>query len=280
MDLRQPPSTGKFVLPTAAVWLFLALSCGVVLSRIAAALESTFAPWLVFPLLLGLGLGAALLWLLRWCECGHRPTAILGTLLAAGLMVVAQHLWHYQHRIVAVQQLKQQILREGIQFAPLAAKLAPVPPTFLEFLEQEAGRGRTLWPGWTVRGVGVWLSWSLDAALLAGAAVAVVAVGVRRPYCNVCRTWYRLVWESPLDARRAAAGRQAGLLPETAGEGGRVCAWSCRGGCQPARVNLYWHERSAAGVRTNRRTVAWLSPARVLELAQASAALVPPAPPG
>jgi hypothetical protein len=103
---------------------------------------------------------------------------------------------------------------------------------------------------------------------------------VRRPYCNLCRSWYRLVWEGPLDPRRAAAARTAGLLPDSAEcHEGRIATWSCRGGCQPARVDLSWREKSAAGRSTTRRAVAWLAPQQVMELVQAEAAFAPPAPP-
>jgi hypothetical protein len=280
MGPYHPPSTGKFVLPTAAVWLFLALASAVVLSRAAAAIEPTFAPWLLFPLLVGLVLGICLTWLLRWCECGHRATAIVGTLLAAILLMGAQHLWHYQRHLDAMRAAKQEILRRGPQFAQIAGNLAPLPPTVFEFLEQEAARGRPLWPGFTARGLGVWTSWGLDGVLLAGAAVCVVAVAVRRPYCNLCRSWYRLVWEGPLDSRRTAAARAAGLLPEGAECGdGRMTTWSCRGGCQPARVDLSWREKSAASRPVTRRTGAWLAPGQVMELAQAEPAFAPPGPP-
>jgi hypothetical protein len=230
--------------------------------------------------LLGAALGVCLAWLLRWCECGHRATAIGGTILAAALLVGGQHLWHYQRHLDAVSAAKQNILRHGAKFAPVAGNLAPVPPTFGEFLDKEAARGRPLWPGFVARGPAAWASWGLDALLLAGTAVLVVAIAVRRPYCNLCRSWYRLVWEGPLDPRRAAAARTAGLLPDSAEcHEGRIATWSCRGGCQPARVDLSWREKSAAGRSTTRRAVAWLAPQQVLELVQADAAFAPPAPP-
>jgi len=276
MDPLQPPTTGKFVLPTAAVWLFLALATAVALSRAAAAIEPRFAPWLLFPLLLGLVLGICLIWLLRWCECGNRATAIIGAILASLLLAGAQHLWHYQRHFDAMAARKQFILQQGPKFAQVAGNLAPVPPTFAEFLEQEAARGRTLWPGRVVRGWGAWGSWGLDGLLLAAAAVAIVALATRRPYCNVCRSWYRLVWEGPLDPRRAAAARVAGLLPESVDcHDGRMFIWSCRGGCQPARVDLGWRQRSSAGRLAKHHATAWRSPGQVMALAQGDAVVTP-----
>lgn len=281
MGPHRPPSAGAFVLPTAAVWLFLALATAVVISRASAAVEATFAPWLLFPLLVGLLLGLCLTWLLRWCECGHRGTAIVGTLLAALLLVAGQHLWHYQKHLDAMRAAKQEIIRRGPAFAQVAGNLRPVPPTFREFLDHEAARGRKLWPGYTAQGAAAWASWGLDGLLLTAAALGVVLFALRRPYCNACRSWYRLVWEGPLDARRSAAARAAGLLPEGAEtSGGRMATWSCRGGCQPARVELSWREKSAAGKAVTRRTQAWLSPGQVLELAQIEPTLAPQAPPG
>jgi hypothetical protein len=275
MGPLQPPTSGKFVLPTAAVWLFLALATAVALSRVAAAVEPRFAPWLLFPVLLGVVLGICLTWLLRWCECGHRPTAIIGAILAALLLVGAQHLWHYQRHFDAMAARKQQILQHGAKFAQIAGNLAPVPPTFREFLDQEAARGRPLWPGRVVRGWGAWASWGLDGLLLGTAAVAIVALTTRRPYCNACRSWYRLVWEGPLDPRRATAVRVAGLLPDVECSDGRMFIWSCRGGCQPARVDLGWRERSSAGRTVKQHATAWRSPGQVLALAQGESEVAP-----
>jgi hypothetical protein len=51
--------------------------------------------------------------------------------------------------------------------------------------------------------------------------------------------------------------------------------WSCRGGCQPARVDLGWRERSSAGRLAKHYATAWRSPGQVMALAQADAAVAP-----
>jgi len=185
------PAPAAFCMRRLAVALPAAAVVGLVLARAAAEVEPHFAPWLLFPVLVGLVLGATLVALVRIIEIGNRFTAVLMAVVAAFAAVGGQHYLAYREACQVARQQAAEVQKAQKLASLFAAGRAPEPPDSLwEFLRWEAARGRTI-GALVARDAWVWLSWGLDAALLLGAALGLVLPALRQPYCDHCRSWYR-----------------------------------------------------------------------------------------
>ena len=76
-------------------WLAAAAALGAVAAWLAVGAQFYFAPLLLFPILVGTGLGAASVGLMRIAQMGNRPTVLLGVLLSAAVAVAGQHYLGY-----------------------------------------------------------------------------------------------------------------------------------------------------------------------------------------
>ena len=76
-------------------------------------------------------------------------------------------------------------------------------PSFGKYMLAQARRGRPLPGGYIATGWEAWLTWAIDVLLTLAAAVAVTLPGIRVPYCNRCRTWYRTIRNGRIDVRTA-----------------------------------------------------------------------------
>ncbi|MBX3414488.1 MAG: hypothetical protein KF708_17510 [Pirellulales bacterium] len=164
---RQP---GKF-------WPWLA-GCAlhaVAVAWLACSLERHTAPFLVFPLAVGLALGVGVVALAKWCQIERRNVLLTGALMAATITVVGQHYFAYWHARETLQQAAERRVEALAKFPGLATQVTSrAPESFVDFLASEARRGREM-PGSTVAiGVGVWLSWLVDALLVASGAALLV----------------------------------------------------------------------------------------------------------
>lgn len=161
----------------AFAWCFLASVCGLGFGFLAVAVQGFFAPWLLFPVMIGLFLA----WTLRRLWSGVRTESQVVFWIGAGIAVVfaviGQHLLHYQEHLRIYQQqelrLRQDPKLRSIDATPLVAR----PASFWDFLNVEARQGRPVGTWGRLRGVWVWGSWLVDAILLAGT----VAILVRQP---------------------------------------------------------------------------------------------------
>ncbi len=95
LKLSGPSGGGPLSWPKLAIWLPGSLICGAIVARAAVDAQFYFAPLLIFPLLVGLGLGGLLIALMRIGQIGHRPTIIWGTILAVLLALFGQHFFSY-----------------------------------------------------------------------------------------------------------------------------------------------------------------------------------------
>lgn len=261
-----PPGRPRFRPGALPVWL-LVCACGGVLTGAAAAVAGAwFHPAVVFPLLVGVVLGAAVVLLMRASQTGHRPTVVTGAVLAAVCCAGAQHYFSYRSacrrhdRAVADSYQKTQMLLQAPpEFArALLDRVPPGPGTFGQYMLRQAREGRPVGP-WLARGWLAWLSWSVDGLLAAGAALALVAASMRLPYCDRCRSWYRTVRAgrlSPESARRLALAAAIDLPSEHAGR--RFRLQHCTGGCGPARLEVFWEDPQGGLVRRR----AWVGPAQ------------------
>jgi hypothetical protein len=249
---------GRLAWLRLVLWLPAAVLAGGVAAWAAVLAQSYFAPWLVFPMLVGVGLGGMLVGLLRFAQVGHRPTILSGTLLAVAVAVVGQHYLGYRYALQREQEIAKQLQERAESLNVRGSDLPFRQPigSFAEFMRQEAANGRTVWWDHVARGWQAWLTWGIDAILILAAALAVVVPAARQPYCNRCQTWYRTVRSGRTSlptARRLAelSGLEIGLPVRSA----RYRLSSCHGGCNPTRLELSWEE---ADGRTF-LSVAWLA---------------------
>ncbi len=274
-DSHAEPPAGRasFRWPIFLAWLLGSLLHGVAVAWLAVVAGTYFHPLIIFPLLVGVGLGAITVAAMRVAQVANRRTVLLGTALAALVAVAAQHYFTYQkawdHYHVAAQQAQSQ--SQALQKAPnefaqrMMDRMPVAPGSFLDYMLAQSEEGRPI-GSWRARGWMAWASWTLDGLLLAAAALALVAVSLRLPYCNRCRSWYRTTRAGPLDD--ATAERLAQLVGVPLRHDRRATRFrlqACTGGCGPTLLELLC-ERPRGGVS---RRQAWLDAAlrdRVTEL--------------
>ncbi|MCE5301489.1 MAG: hypothetical protein LLF97_00080 [Planctomycetaceae bacterium] len=206
-----------------------------------------FAPAIVFPLLLGAITGLTIVGFIRFAGIGHRPTILSAVVLSAAIATVGLHYQHYR--------MTYDEHRTASDLAGFAQQLRP---SFAEYLQAQAERGRPLPYGYVARGAMAWITWAIDALLIVAAAVLVTLPALRSPYCNRCETWYRTVRGAKIDqttARRLA--ERLGVDEIGRMQSPRFRLSACQGGCGPTRCELSWEEPdgSVAMVRV------WLDPA-------------------
>lgn len=249
---------GRFRWRDALIWAVAAPILGGATAWMATVAQMYFAPLIIFPLLVGVLLGAMLVGMARLAQVGHRPTILTGAVLAAALAVVGQHYFQYREAAQRAQEDLEKI-REAKQKVPaewLQGHGPEVPSDFADFMVRQARRGRDLNFGdYVARGWGAWLTWGIDAVLLLAATVAIVLPALWQPYCNECRSWYRVVRSGRIDtpaARRLAEATRVdqGSSPTSA----RYRLLSCDAGCGPTAFEITWQE-SEGGTTT---VQAWL----------------------
>jgi hypothetical protein len=217
------------------------LAAGGAMAWLAAALQQLRSPWLVFPLVTGLALGAVLVGWVRLVQAGHRPTVVAVTLLAAAALTVGQHYFSFRAILPTTRQKKPELEKARLLFAENSWESSPFPPpSFGRFLRWQAARGRPI-GRFAARGGWAWASWALDGLLVAAAALAVVGPSIRRPYCNHCRSWFRATRRGRLDPDRAAeVVRRTGRSPPQPASAADYRLLTCNGGCGPTGIELRW----------------------------------------
>jgi hypothetical protein len=239
-----PSGGGPFSWRGLAIWLPGGLMLGALAAWAAVDAQSYFAPLFLFPLLVGVGLGAFLVGLLRVGQVGHRPTILLGTVLSVLTTLGGQHYFGF----LAAQQRdsKQITLNEKVKQAlpELAARLPTAPPeNFCQFMKQQAQHGRTIFNVIDARDGGAWALWTVEGLLTLAAALGVVIPAMRLPYCSRCRSWYRATRSARFPA--AAVRRIAQVLDVETAESiksGRCRLLSCASGCGPTGCELSWED--------------------------------------
>lgn len=257
----DPPGHATFRFPRAIAWLSALILVAVVVAWGSAQLARIRAPWLLFPLAVGVVGGGAAGGLALAMQNKHRVTTWVGTALAAGLVVVGMHFQAYWAALDAPRSGQLEMFNKA--FPEVAERHAAAAPAgFGEFLRRMASAGRAMPFGWTARGVWAWLSWGLDATILVGAAVCTAGFVTARPYCDTCGTYYRVIRRETLSPERF--GRLARTLgwPEDSAVGGEYRHLACRNACGPDLVRAsVSHGRSA-------RYQAWIDSADRIKLFQ------------
>ncbi len=268
--VAQPPDRpARFAAARAVLYAGSAAAAAVIIALLADIVQNDlhWAPLVLFPAVIGVILGGALVGIARLTQTGHRPTLFAAALFAAVLSVLGQHLFAYWNHAV------DRSVREGsatlrAAFPDMADRLGAPAEDWFEFMRGAAQRGRTLPGGWIARDRWAWATWAADGVILIVAALAMVATAARLPFCGRCGTWWRTIrggrWTAP-EAGRLVATVGAEYPPEAVATV-RYRLTSCRGGCGPFGLKLLW--RDSAGLDYS--CDLWLNAAgrdRVMQLA-------------
>ena len=244
-----PVGGGRFAWRGFILWLPACLALGVPLAWAAVLVQDYyhFAPLIIFPLLVGAGLGALAVALMRAAQVGNRPTVLSGVLLAVAVSVVGQHYLGYRAECKRVERQIDELRRAGAAFPKLVAGHEPKPPaTFVAYMQTQARMGREMQiGGYVARGWVAWLSWVADGLLVLVATLAMVIPAVKLPFCNCCGSWYRVIRSGRVDGQTAARlARLVGARTDGSLQGSaRYRVLDCNGGCGPASFELSWQER-------------------------------------
>jgi hypothetical protein len=239
-----PSGGGPFSWRGLAIWLIGVLILGTLAARAAVAAQFYFAPLVIFPFLAGVVLGGLLIGLMRAGQIGHRPTIILGAVLAVLIAVAGSHWFCYLSARELV--LKQPQLDDKARQAlpELLAQRLPTPPaSFLDYMRQQADRGRPLFFDYTARGWIAWLSWMIDGLLVLAGTSAVLIPTMILPFCGRCQTWYRAIRSAHIPALAIKKIAQiAGVDPLEHLKSGHCRLICCQSGCGPTGCELYWED--------------------------------------
>ena len=163
----EPIVRGRFLWLKLVVWLPTCLVVGVLVAWAAVVAQSYVAPLVLFPLLVGVGLGALIVGMMRLGQVGNRRTVLLGTVLAVAVTVTGQHYFTYIaafHPTRGKAKLSEPLRRA---FSDLVRDSTP---SFAEFMRQRATHGRLLPGDYRARGWLAWVTWAVDGLLVLTAA--------------------------------------------------------------------------------------------------------------
>jgi hypothetical protein len=232
------PAPGAFQRGKLLIWLVCCVVLGLLMAWAAVVARGYAAPLVLFPLIVGSVLGGSIVLVMRVVHVGHRPTVWLGALAAGLLTVTGEHYFTFQkaQRLLAHDPDKLAKLH-------LVAPERIPPANFPEFMAWSAERGLPL-GGYTARGGGAWLVWSIDGLLVLLPTVVLAGATAMLPYCNGCGRWYRTVRSGRIDSRTAkelSSLVDAGLesisesseVSRTSEAWGRYRLTACEGGCGP-----------------------------------------------
>jgi hypothetical protein len=280
----EMPTGTRFHAQGFLAWLPLSLAIAVGAGWLSVATMPYFSPVLLISVLWGLVLGGGLALGMQACRFAQPRAALAVALVSTLALVAAQHYFSYVAacRAAVSEQADMSMALRALgngSHSSMTQFNQPAPPeSFAAYLASEAKQGRPLL-GKTIRGGWVWLSWVIDAAVIGLAASAVVAVMLKRPYCDTCQSWYRTMRSGEVSAAIAKTlARAAGLadVAERVPADRQRIAYRldhCRSGCGPCRFELSW------GPKADERTEAWLTaqPRRqIIETLDQPAGLVQP----
>ena len=255
-DVPVAPVAAKLRWWGAVIWAPACLLLGAALAWGACQAQKSFAPWLVFPLVVGILAGILLVGLSRTLRIGARWAILPGTILASLVVIVGQHYASYALERANLDR-DTALFQRAFELHPdlLVGDAPPPDRGFLTYMRRQAAIGRPMFGSTVARCGWAWASWALDGAILAAGSLLVVVPASRQPYCNRCRSWFQTTRRNALTveaARRVAAAAGVELPDGFVSAGCRVV--SCRGGCGPIGFEI-WSEQPRAKRSVVRR---WL----------------------
>ena len=239
-----PAEPGRFSGKGLLVALLVAPLIGLAWAWTGQVIQGYFAPIILCPLLLGISVGAVVVGLVRIAQIGNRPTIVLATVLAVAVTTAGEHYCAY---LSAYYWPRPSVETNLAAEQDLSAVMRQMAPSFGQYMQAQATRGRPLLFDFVARGRVAWLTWAMDGLLILAAALAVTIPATYVPYCNRCGSWYRTIRSGRIDAvtaRRLAALVGAEEINHPRSQRYRLSA--CLGGCGPTRLELSWEEADGA----------------------------------
>ncbi|MBN2579227.1 MAG: hypothetical protein JXB10_09570 [Pirellulales bacterium] len=226
------------------LWLPGCIFLGLLVAWAAVDAQFYFAPLLLFPILVGVLLGALLVLLMRMAQIGHRPTIVCGTILAAGLTIWGMHyLTYLSNRRTAAAESANLEKAQRLQPEFAALRLPAPPDNFFQYMKEKAVQGRRIFHPYYFRGVYAWLLWSVEALLLTAATLLVAIPAMYLPFCRQCHSWYRTIRSARLPPgvfQQLADVLNLETTPRLRSCRCRLLA--CLGGCGPTGCELAWED--------------------------------------
>ncbi len=261
--MAEPPAQARFRGARALAWLIVALVAAAAVAWIGAQVASVRAPWLFFPLAVGVALGAIAGGAALAMHLKHRPTLWFGALASSAVVVVGMHFLAYRASLDTPRSGNLAMITEA--FPDVAERHGTAPSAgFSDFLTRMAQQGRQLPIGIIARGGWAWATWGLDAAILSAAAIATVLALTASYYCDICGAYYRLVRQETLSGsrlRRLCETFDTQSPPDATGDFRYL---ACRRGCGPERMTLAFRTPGSRSSHLN----AWIHPADRAKLFQ------------
>lgn len=261
--VSRPRLVGRFVASQALIWMLAAPVLGAAVARVAVWVQNFRAPLLIFPLLVGGGLGLLLMGLMRLAQVGHRATLWSGAVLAVAAAVAGQHYCSFlDWKAARIAEKPQGISPEAFQ--AFQEMLPDQATDFAGFMQRQAALGRPVTAEFKLRGPAAWTSWAVDGLLILLGTLIITYLACRVPYCSVCRTWYRTTRAGPLSAEMVRRIAAAASLPIGEPPGaGQYRLSHCVGGCGPGRLELV-----SSGQKQTMVVEAWLPAVRREQVAR------------
>ena len=184
-------------------WIVASLVVAAALGWLAAQASAKWAPLVIFPILLGVAIGAMLVVLMRMCQVHSGWVVYPIAIVAVALVVLSQHWFVYQEAMQAMReevQTRQEALRQFPE--QFRGEIPTLPANFFEYLQSEADRPREIavwYQEMTLQGTRTWLFWGLNMAIILLIAMIILYQGRVRPWCSTCRTWYQVTRRGRLD---------------------------------------------------------------------------------
>ncbi len=257
-SLTQPPvEAGLFAWRGFLLALATAPLFGLIWAWVGEVIQGYFAPLILFPLLLGIFAGVSIVALVRFAQIGHHPTIFLAAVLCGIVAAGGQHYLCYWTAYYGPAPSSGTSTATGQDLSVLIRD--QMRPSFGEYMEAQARRGRPMPFGFIAQGWEAWLSWLIDMLLVVAGAVIVTLPAVQSPYCSRCGTWYRTIRSGKID--QPTVLRLAELMGiEEIGQAHspRYRLSACQGGCGPTRCELSWDEDAEGTVAL---ACVWLDPA-------------------
>ena len=201
--LPLPPRlVGRFVASQALRWLLAAPLLGAVVARLAVWVQNFRSPLLLFPLLVGCGLGLLLLGLMRLGQVGHRATLWRGASGRGGGGGRSALFQFPRFQSGLTAQRRPPAGPSALQSSRPREMMPDVSTDFVDSCSVRrpwGGRDRGLCAARRGR-LG---ELGLRRAACAPATSAIIFLACRTPYCSVCRSWYRTTRAGPLAADKA-----------------------------------------------------------------------------